>query len=874
MKASYDKENKVDILELLKDYPVLKMQYLFLNCFVISSDDILFLYKKAQENIKILNNIETYYTPEYLYKIKKDDPIFEIINKQVNKTYYYLKEHIFYYQYLLRCLKVKNDKENKGAIDTLNISEISYRTLLNRLYLLYDNINSNDNYGISEIFGVPCIYSTIESDVIEQIINMKKFSFNLMKMNKDKVTELFGINKDIDNQNYLYNQLLISISERNSSISGTNKINDDKNEVLNKINKVAIELEKFLINFSSELFLFYYITGQFAKDQLIQLPRMIFFCCMYDTQCKNIYQIQEEEAKKKISQLEKKREEQRIYQRKEEEEEKGIRKEKREGGGKEKSQKKMKKEGIVESQGKGIYIKKMNKARAEQKKIKGENSVQKKGKEIEVSQKKVTESEKGQNKIRSYGVNHKNIIGVGKGQKKVEGKKVIQKKVTITDSGKGHEKKIGIATNQKKIPVVGIYHRIITGRIKVQKKIKEVRLDQRNIREENQKQSNRKGIENQEQKKGKEKKFSEKEEKLIQKKGEGKRLEKGKIGGAKNVQLKGKGNGHYKLKVEEDYFKEKRNEQGEGEGEGEGEGKRKEKGLTELKEGKEGKEEKGKKKEKQIESFKKLLKCELINFCGILELDGAFIYKGNGTEIKGNSLVIILSEYLNQNNNNIKIYAQKYEAKNIIQNMRKYKNNIDSYKFKNYNTININNLKNDIGNSLNKLQEMADKEIISDKKIFIDKNDLILIENKREYPHHITNEIRNFIEYSFYFIRLYENLKILRPKVKIHLLFVYDHYRNYRDEGEAVVELYKIIKENSEKLKIFPNLIKFYLVHSLPRLNISIFNKLENNINKLTSQMEEQKVINNKLMDKINELEKKMEEKSHESKQKSNNQTQ
>ena len=175
--------------------------------------------------------------------------------------------------------------------------------------------------------------------------------------------------------------------------------------------------------------------------------------------------------------------------------------------------------------------------------------------------------------------------------------------------------------------------------------------------------------------------------------------------------------------------------------------------MIEQKEGKEWKQPKEKKKAKSIETEKvdkNLLKCKLINFCGTLELDGAFKYKGNGIEIKGDALVIILSEHLNQNDNNIKIYSEKYEAKNCIQKMRKYKNNIDSSKFKNYNTININNIKNNIDDSLKKLHEMANKEIISDKRIFIDKDDLILIENKREYPHYMANEIRNFIEHSFF----------------------------------------------------------------------------------------------------------------------------
>ena len=231
-------------------------------------------------------------------------------------------------------------------------------------------------------------------------------------------------------------------------------------------------------------------------------------------------------------------------------------------------------------------------------------------------------------------------------------------------------------------------------------------------------------------------------------------------------------------------------------------------------------------------------------------MDGAFKYNGKSIEIKGDSLVIILSEYLNKENK-IKELTEIYEAKNFIQKIKKY--NINSSRFKNYNTININDIKND-NNWFLKLQEIANKQIISEKRIFIDKNDLFLIENKREYPHHMANEIRNFIEHSFYFINLYEKLKILEKNAKIHLLFVYDHYRNYNDEGEVVVELFKIIKDNSKKLKIFSNKIKFYLVHSLPNLNISIFNKLEIKINELNSQNKNQKVVNDMLTNKVKEL--------------------
>ena len=131
-------------------------------------------------------------------------------------------------------------------------------------------------------------------------------------------------------------------------------------------------------------------------------------------------------------------------------------------------------------------------------------------------------------------------------------------------------------------------------------------------------------------------------------------------------------------------------------------------------------------------------------------MECAFKYKGNGVEIKGDSLVIILSEYLNKDDNNIKIYAKKYEAKNCIQKMGKYRGAVDKINFKKYSSIDINDIKNNIDDPLKKLQEMADKEIFCDKTIFINKNELFLIENKREYPHHMANETRNFIEHSLF----------------------------------------------------------------------------------------------------------------------------
>ena len=161
--------------------------------------------------------------------------------------------------------KEKNETDNKRGREytdkaySLNINEIAYRTLMNRLYLLYDGITSNSNYGINKVFGVPCIYSVIEPNVLEQIRTIKKISFNLMNMESNKFIKLFGINDDIDKKSYLYNNLLISISEGNSSLNEINNgQNDDIN--INKINRSDIEIEKNLIDLSNELFLFYYIT--------------------------------------------------------------------------------------------------------------------------------------------------------------------------------------------------------------------------------------------------------------------------------------------------------------------------------------------------------------------------------------------------------------------------------------------------------------------------------------------------------------------------------------------------------------------------------------------------------------------------------------
>ena len=99
------------------------------------------------------------------------------------------------------------------------------------------------------------------------------------------------------------------------------------------------------------------------------------------------------------------------------------------------------------------------------------------------------------------------------------------------------------------------------------------------------------------------------------------------------------------------------------------------------------------------------------------------------------------------------------------------------------------------------------------------------------------------------------------PSSIIHLIFIYDHIRNYEDENRIYSLLKNIIKDNTEKLNIFNNKIKFYLVHSLPNLNLSILDKLENSIsclneknNEFANLMERQKVQINDLTSQNNNL--------------------
>ena len=496
--------------------------------------------------------------------------------------------------------------------------EISYRTLMDRLYSLYDDNEANkENYGINYIYNVPCIYTIIEPDIIKEIINMRKLNFELLKINRNKFDELFGINEYIENSNFIYNNSLISISLSNSTITKEKNLNElDLDENVNKRNKDILQKEKFLINLSSELFLFDYITKQFGKSNLKQLPRMLFFCCVFDENMKDIYKLRKE---------------------------------------------------------------------------------------------KIT----------------KNLNSIGNTEGNIEEKEKLNKI--------GEE----IKNNTK------IENQIDT---------------------------------NQENKKEKKEKVKERVE-------------------------------------------------------------------------------------------KNLLKCQLLDFCGTLELDGAFKYiGGNDMELESESLVIILSEFLNAENN-IEKYIEKNEENIIINKIKKNQNDIEKLKqilsqfnmFKNIKNIEIN--KEYIEKVKKELENKP--KIIFDKKIYIRSNDIVLIESKREYPKNLLNEIRNFIEHSLYFIALYKNKKIIDNSSIIHLIFVYDHTRNFEDENRAYSGLNNIIKDNSEKLKTITNKIKLYLVHSLPNLNLSILDKLENNISDLTNSMNKQNIQISNLQSENDGLKKLMNEQNN-----------
>ena len=529
------------IYEFLNDYPELQDQYLYYKSFIISSKDIKSQYDKAIINgEKYIIDIEVYYTANYLYDIDPENSIFKIINQQKDKKYYFLKEHIFYYKFLLKCL---NDKKNKNKVDELNINEIFYRTLLNRLYILQSNPSPNLNYGIGKIYNAVCIYTIIESSVFNQIINMKKFSFELLSMKENEVLKLFGKNNEIDKQSFLYNKLLNSISASNSS--------NDENmiEIDTDIYK-AEKIEKNLLDISSELFLFNYLTKQFNKKDLIQIPRLIFFPSIYNKKCEDIYE------------------------------------------------------------------------------------------------------------------------SISKG-----------------------------------------------------------------------------------------------------------------------------------------------------------------------------------------ENFKK---CQLLDFCGVLEIDGAFKYIGEKKELNCESFVIILSECLN-GPNKIKEYKEYNTKIQVIYKWNKFKkSNIDKLEnqFKKYNLLKKEEFtEENLKKIIKKYEEDIKNKINLNKELIINKNDLLLIENKREFPGDLSREINNFIDNSFYFINLYNYLNLLDKSSEIHLIFVYDHNRNHSDEQKSYNDINNYLDKNQIKLSKLSNKIKFYVIHSLPNLEVSILDKLENNIDELKDVIHQQNLKIGELSMKINNLE-------------------
>ena len=187
--------------------------------------------------------------------------------------------------------------------------------------------------------------------------------------------------------------------------------------------------------------------------------------------------------------------------------------------------------------------------------------------------------------------------------------------------------------------------------------------------------------------------------------------------------------------------------------------------------------------------------------------------------------------------NNIKEIIQKFEAIDLISKIKKHEKIKLRKLIQKYEAIKNDIMEEDKENLVKRLKDISEKKLKIDKRIIINNNDIVLIENKREYPHHISNEIRNFIEHSFYFINLYKNLNLIKNNNISHLIFEYDHYRHYNDESEAFIGLFKIIDDNKIKINSFSNKIKFYLVHSSPNLNLSIFDRLQNDISDLNENL-------------------------------------
>ena len=105
---------RLEILEFLKKYPELRLQYLFFNCFVISSKESMINYLIAKSEDKTnLKDIEIYYTPEYLYSLEKDAPIFDRINTQKIKKILLLERTYFLLSIFIKMFKNKENKRKK-----------------------------------------------------------------------------------------------------------------------------------------------------------------------------------------------------------------------------------------------------------------------------------------------------------------------------------------------------------------------------------------------------------------------------------------------------------------------------------------------------------------------------------------------------------------------------------------------------------------------------------------------------------------------------------------------------------------------------------------------------------------------------------------
>ena len=124
--------------------------------------------------------------------------------------------------------------------------------------------------------------------------------------------------------------------------------------------------------------------------------------------------------------------------------------------------------------------------------------------------------------------------------------------------------------------------------------------------------------------------------------------------------------------------------------------------------------------------IKYLLKCELISFCGTLELDGAFKYTGNMLEIKGDSLVTILAEFLNDKNNNIKEIIQKFEAIDLISKIKKHEKIELRKLIQKYEAIKNDIMEEDKENLVKRLKDISEKKLKIDKRIIINNNDIVL----------------------------------------------------------------------------------------------------------------------------------------------------